>query len=448
MHDTTGISAPHLAWAVPFAGLLLSIALLPVLAPRFWHRWFPLVALGWAAAYLLPFAALNGPLEAARRLLSILAHEYGPFIVLLLALFVVAGGIRVAGRIPGRPGANLAMLAIGTLGASLFGTTGASMLLLRPLIRANAHRPHRVHVFVFFIFLVGNIGGGLTPLGDPPLFLGFLRGVDFTWTLTAMLAPTLLSAGLLLVVFYAVDRRFARREPRETMAAVGEKLRIAGGHNAVLLLAVVIAVLTSGILETGWRVPLGLGVTISAENLLRDICLIVVTLASWLTTQPEIRIENAFTWFPLREVAILFAGIFVTIAPVLEALQAGAAGPFAGLLAFVTGARGQPIDALFFWLCGGLSSMLDNAPTYLVFFDLAGGDPARLTGPLSRTLLAISMGSVFMGALTYLGNAPNFMIKAICEEQGIRMPGFFGYLAWSCGLLLPLFLLLTIVFLR
>ena len=206
--------------------------------------------------------------------------------------------------------------------------------------------------------------------------------------------------------------------------------------------------LGSGLWHPGVTVRLGLGISVALEDALRDVALLLVALASWHSTETRIRVENAFAWTPIQEVAILFAGIFITIIPVLDALRLGPAGPFGPLLALVTRPDGTPIDAAYFWLSGGLSSVLDNAPTYLVFFDMAGGDPERLTGTLSRTLLAISAGAVFMGANTYLGNAPNFMIKAICEERGIRMPGFFGYLAWSGAILMPLFALLTLVFFR
>ncbi|WP_237478965.1 sodium:proton antiporter [Lichenibacterium dinghuense] len=445
MPSDPAAGAPSLAFGLPFAGLLLSIALMPLLAPHWWERRFPLVAAGWALLFALPYAAARGPDAAGAALLGTVAHEYLPFILLLLALFVVAGGIRVGGAFVGTPNTNLALLGLGTLLASLLGTTGAAMLLIRPLIRANAGRRHRTHVFVFFIFLVGNIGGSLTPLGDPPLFLGFLRGVDFGWTLRAMAGPMLLSSGLLLVVFTAIDRWYWRREP-----LAGERhpfrLEVEGGYNVLFLVVAVGAVLLSGLWHPGRSVPLGLGVSVSWEGLARDALLLAAALLSFAVTPARVRIENAYTWVPIREVAILFAAIFVTIIPVLDALAAGPAGPFGPLLHLVNRPDGTPVVASYFWLSGALSSVLDNAPTYLVFFDMAGGDPARLMGEGATTLLAISCGAVFMGANTYLGNAPNFMVKAICEEQEIRMPGFFGYMAWSGLVLLPLFGLLTAVF--
>ena len=439
---------PSLAFGVPFAGLLLSIALMPLLRPHIWERYFPLITAGWVLLFVLPFVALRGTDAAGAALLEAIAHEYLPFIVLLLALFVVAGGIRISGNLIGTPNTNLALVGLGTLGASLLGTTGAAMLLIRPLIRANGDRKHRTHVFVFFIFLVGNIGGSLTPLGDPPLFLGFLRGVDFNWTLNAMAPPMLLSSGLLLALFTIIDRWYWRREPVLPPSHLPRSIGIEGLHNMLFLSVIIGAVLMSGLWHSGRSVPIGLGVSMQYEDVVRDFILLAAAVLSYVTTPSRIRIENAFTWVPIREVAIIFAGIFVTIVPVLEALKIGVAGPFAPLLHLVNQPDGTPIVGSYFWLTGALSSVLDNAPTYLVFFDLAGGDPMRLMAEGSATLLAISCGAVFMGANTYLGNAPNFMVKSICEEQGIRMPSFFGYLAWSGLILLPLFGLLSALFFR
>ena len=438
--------APSLAWGLPFAGLLLSIALMPLLAPHWWEKRFPGVTAAWALLFVVPYAAVRGADEAGAAVLGTVAHEYLPFILLLLALFVVAGGIRVAGNLVGTPNTNLVLLGLGTLLASLLGTTGAAMLLIRPLIRANGDRRHRTHVFVFFIFLVGNIGGSLTPLGDPPLFLGFLRGVDFGWTLHAMAPPMALSCGILLLSFTALDRWHWRREPVAVPSHLPRRVRIEGAYNALFLLVVVGAVLLSGLWRPGRSLPVGLGVSVTWQGLARDLLLLAAAALSYLVTPARVRIENAYTWVPIREVAILFAGIFVTIIPVLDALKAGPEGPVGALLHLVDRPDGTPVVASYFWLSGALSSVLDNAPTYLVFFDMAGGDPARLMGEGAATLLAISCGAVFMGANTYLGNAPNFMVKAICEEAGIRMPGFFGYMAWSGLVLLPLFGLLTLVF--
>ena len=446
--DVFGGQAIDLLYTLPFAGLLLSIALFPLLAPKAWEHHFAAITLGWTLLFLGPFLLKRGGNAAAHEVLHAVLLEYLPFILLVASLFVVAGGIRLAGNLVGNPKTNTTILFCGTALASVLGTTGAAMLLIRPLIRANESRRHRTHIFVFFIFLVANIGGSLTPLGDPPLFLGFLRGVDFFWTANALWPAAALSSAALLAFFFVLDSYFWRKDRGAwPVSRVPRQLRIDGLHNGLYLLAIIAAVLASGLWRPGIRVPVGFGVSLPLEGVLRDAVLLVVSVLSWRTTEQRVRIENAFTWIPIREVAVLFFGIFITIVPVLAILKAGPSGVAGRLLRVVMRPDGTPIDAAFFWLTGLLSSFLDNAPTYLVFFDLAGGDPAALMGPLHRTLLAISMGAVFMGANSYLGNAPNFMIKAICEEQGVRMPSFFGYLVWSGSILLPLFGLITVLFL-
>jgi Na+/H+ antiporter NhaD/arsenite permease-like protein len=439
-----------LLWSIPFAGLLLSIAILPLIAPHSWEHHFGKIAAAWSLVLLIPLAVLSGFRTAAAELLHVVLLDYLPFIFVLFTLFVVAGGIRVSGNLAGTPAGNTALLAFGTLSANLFGTTGASMLLIRPLISANEGRAYKTHVFVFFIFLVSNIGGSLTPLGDPPLFLGFLNGVTFFWTLEAMLLPMLFVSGILLAVFYVVDRLAWTRERALPRGGGGglRQLRIEGLHNVLYLLAVMFTVLASGIWNHGATVPIGFGVELPVNGLARDAILVAIALLSWWTTKSSIRVENCFTWAPMQEVAVLFAAIFITIIPMLAMLKAGSAGPFAPLLDLVSTPQGKPIDAAYFWLTGGLSSFLDNAPTYLVFFNLAGGDAKALMGPLASTLLAISAGAVFMGANTYIGNAPNFMVRSICEERGVKMPSFIGYMLWSGAILLPLFAAVTLIWFR
>jgi Na+/H+ antiporter NhaD/arsenite permease-like protein len=441
--DGVGLS---LAWTLPFAGILLSIALLPPLAPRFWEHHFGRIACAWAFAFILPFALAFGGTTAAAELWRMLALDFFPFILMLFCLFVVAGGIRVTGNLAGTPATNTAIIAFGTLSANLIGTIGASLLLIRPLLQANKDRQHKVHVFVFFIFLVCNIGGSLTPLGNPPIFLGFLKGVNFLWTLETMLRPMLLVSGILLLLFYVIDRLAWKKEPAEMKGNRGARrqVRIEGVHNFLYLAGVVAAVLVSGIWDQGETVRIGLGSGLPVHGLARDAALLVLTYLSWKTTRSSIRLENAFSWTPFQEVAILFGAIFVTMIPILAMLRAKYQGPFAPLLDLVSTPDGQPNNVAYFWLTGALSSFLDNAPTYLVFFNLAGGDAQELMGPLAGTLAAISAGAVFMGANTYIGNAPNFMVKSICQERGINMPSFFGYMLWSGGILLPLFALLTI----
>ncbi len=436
-------------WAIPFAGMLLSIAIMPLVAVKIWHHHYGKIALGWALAFMLPYAALFGAGAAGSALVHALVAEYLPFIILLTALFTAAGGIYVRGNLHGSPVLNTMLMAIGAVLASLMGTTGASMLLIRPLIRANDNRKHVVHVVVFFIFIVSNAGGSLTPLGDPPLFLGFLKGVDFFWTIKHIFPETLFLVGTLLVLFFAIDSYWYRKEgvmPQDPTPDT-PRLGIDGGINLLPLAAVVALVLLSGTWKPGVSFDV-FGTPVELQQLVRDAGLIVVTLVSLAITPKGVRDANQFSWAPMQEVAKLFIGIFLTMIPVLAMLKAGEAGAFAAVTRAVTGDDGQPLPWAYFWFSGVLSSFLDNAPTYLVFFNLAGGDPQVLMTTLASTLAAVSAGSVFMGANTYIGNAPNFMVKAIAEDRGIRMPSFFGYMAWSGAILLPLFAVMTFIWFR
>ncbi len=436
-------------WGVPFAGMLLSIAILPLATPGLWHRHFGKIALAWSLAFLLPFAARFGATPAAEGLLHTLLSEYLPFIVLLTALFTIAGGIYIRGNLHGSPLLNTALIAIGAVLASFMGTTGASMLMIRPLLRANDNRRSAAHIVVFFIFIVANASGSLTPLGDPPLFLGFLKGVSFFWTAGQIFPETLSLVGALLAIFYAIDRWHYRREGVERVDPTPDTPRfgIDGAINLLPLLAVIGLVLLSGTWKPGIEFDV-YGTAVSLQSLVRDGLLVVVTLLSLAITPAGVRTANHYSWAPMQEVAKLFAGIFLTMIPVLAMLKAGEAGAFSGVVRAVTGADGEPLPWAYFWFSGVLSSFLDNAPTYLVFFNLAGGDPQVLMTTLASTLAAISAGAVFMGANTYIGNAPNFMVKAIAEDRGVRMPSFFGYMVWSGCVLIPLFVLITLIWFR
>jgi Na+/H+ antiporter NhaD/arsenite permease-like protein len=437
-------------WGVPFAGILLSIALCPLLTPWFWHHHFGKVAAGWALAFVLPFAVLFGAGAAGSALAHVLVEEYLPFVILITALFTVAGGIHIRGNLHGSPGLNTAILAIGAVLASFMGTTGASMLLIRPLIRANDNRRHTAHTVIFFIFIVSNAGGALTPLGDPPLFLGFLQGVDFFWTVGHLFPETLFLVGSLLVIFYALDSYYYHRreeirpvDPTPDTRGIG----FDGARNFWLLATIVVLVLLSGFWKSPVVFHLG-GAELGLPDLVRDVGLVVVTFLSLKITPASVHEANQFSWGPMQEVAKLFAGIFVTIVPVIAMLRAGPNGPFGPIIAAVTRADGTPDPAMYFWASGALSSFLDNAPTYLVFFNTAGGDAKVLMTQLAPVLAAISAGSVFMGANSYIGNAPNMMVKAIAEDRGVKMPSFFGYMAWSVGILIPLFLVMTFLWFR
>ena len=436
-----------LVWALPFAGILLSIAVFPLLAPHFWEHHFGKISAFWAALVVIPLALVFGTSPAVHALSHTALLEYIPFILLLLALFTVAGGVVVSGNLHGSPTTNTAILGIGTILASIIGTTGASMVLIRPIMRANDDRKHNVHVIVFFIFLVSNIGGSLTPLGDPPLFLGFLRGVDFFWTTTHLLPETAFCAAVLLAGFFVLDTIIYRREGHLKKDPTPDRpIRVKGGINFILIGVIIAAILLSA------RVKLGtftiLGTEVAIQNVLRDLTMIVVTLVSLRFTPKASHKANGFSWGPIQEVAKLFAGILVTIIPVLAMLQAGNNGAFAPLVALVTNPDGSANNIAYFWMTGILSSFLDNAPTYLVFFELAGGDPQQLMTKGALTLTAISAGAVFMGANTYIGNAPNFMVYAIARNGGVKMPSFFGYMLWSGVILVPLFIIATFLFFR
>jgi Na+/H+ antiporter NhaD/arsenite permease-like protein len=436
-------------WSIPFAGILLSIALMPLLVPAFWHHHFGKVSAAWTLAFFLPFAVIFGPSVAGGSLAHAMLAEYLPFIILITALYTVSGGIFIRGNLHGSPALNTAILAIGTVLASFMGTTGASMLMIRPLIRANDNRLHKSHVVVFFIFLVSNAGGSLTPLGDPPLFLGFLKGVDFFWTVSHIFPETLFLVGSLLLVFYLLDRWYYSKEGVLPVDPTPDTSRIGfdGAANFWLLGAVVALVLLSGFWKSAVVVDV-LGTEMGLPGLVRDAGLIVVTLVSLFITSAKVHEDNQFSWGPMQEVAKLFAGIFLTIIPVIAMLKAGVNGPFGAVIAAVTRPDGQPDPAMYFWATGALSSFLDNAPTYLVFFNTAGGDPAVLMTTLAPTLAAISAGAVFMGANSYIGNAPNMMVKAVAEDRGIKMPSFFGYMAWSCAVLIPLFIIMTFIWFK
>jgi Na+/H+ antiporter NhaD/arsenite permease-like protein len=442
----SGANLP-LSWGLPFAGLLLSIAIIPLVHPRFWHAHFGKVAAAWSLALIVPFALIFGADLAIHHLAHAVIEEYLPFVVILFALYTIAGGISVRGSFVGTPALNTGILALGAALASLMGTTGASMLLIRPLLTANEARAHKVHTVVFFILLVGNVGGALSPLGDPPLFIGFLKGVGFFWELQNLASPTALLAGALLVAYFALDTWRYRQDGHPTAtAATGPRLQIEGTFNLLLIAAVIGVVLMSGLWHPGIEFDMR-GAHVPIENLLRDVALVALALASLALTPKAIRDHNAFHWGPIVEVAKLFAGIFITIVPVLAILAAGRDGALGSLAHLLIDAAGEPRNLPVYWVTGLLSAFLDNAPTYLVFFDLAGGDPADLMTTHNATLRAISMGAVYFGALTYIGNAPNFMIKAVAEDRGIAMPSFFGYVVQASVVLVPLLTVIGFLFL-
>ena len=439
---------------LPFLGILLSIAIIPLLAPIFWHHNFGKISAFWALSLVIPSLFLLGLHETFHQLTHVLLLEYLPFIILLLSLFTISGGIRLKGTLIGTPLINTLLIFIGTVLASWMGTTGAAMVLIRPILRANKYRHYNVHTVIFFIILVANIGGSLTPLGDPPLFLGFLNGIDFFWTTKIMFLPMLCASFMLLIAYFIVDSYFYKKEKHiVTKLSYEEKIAVDGKINIIFILGVIISVLLSGFWKPDFSIPEIFGIQLEFQNITRDILLLILAILSWVYTSDRIRNENGYTWFPILEVAKLFAGIFITIIPAIIILKTGTKGKLNFLIEMLNTSDGQPINTMYFWLTGLLSSILDNAPTYLVFFNIAGINDSNipiadyLMHVIPDTLFAISMGAVFMGALTYIGNAPNFMVKSIAEENNISMPSFFGYILWSLIILIPVFIIINIIFL-
>ncbi len=445
-HEQLGEKLPP--WTgIPFAGLLITIAILPLVAPKFWHHNYPIISLTWALILAVPFLVIYRG-AAFHEILHTILNEYIPFIILLSALYVVAGGIYLKGTIIGTPRVNVTILGIGTLLASVIGTTGAAMVVIRPFLRANRYRKNRTFMVAFFIFLVANIGGSLTPLGDPPLFLGFLQGVPFFWTLK-LFPEFVFVAGSLLVIYYFLDKRHFVREEFDFSKVKKEPLKLDGWYNLFFMLGVLGFVFLSGIVNLG-EVSV-FGVELGIQDIVRDIALLMIAALSYIVTPRSVHEENEFTWEPIKEVAYLFAGIFTTMIPVLAMLRAGEHGPASAVIKILE----KPSD--FFWITGGLTSFLDNAPTYLTFLNTAIGKfyPGVHTVAGVKALLfeheiylkAISTGAVFFGSMTYIGNAPNFMVRSIAEKSGTPMPGFFGYIVkYSVVFLLPIFFLVSVIF--
>lgn len=454
--DALGDQLP--LWSmIPFAGMLLSIAIFPIVKPHWWEKNMLWVALFWSFVFLVPFFFVYGADETIYQLIHTVVLDYVPFLLLLFALYAVAGGIVIKGSMVGTPKLNTIILAIGTVLASVIGTTGAAMVLIRPLIRANEFRKRKMHTIIFFIFLVCNIGGALTPVGDPPLFMGFLRGVPFFWTTIHLLPLYLFTSVVLLVIYYIFESKMYKKDLAEGCVQpehTGEKIKIEGIHNLLYIVLILFAVVMSGTLAQSpmFQNPDGSvkglhlyslhghDLVATWPNIIKDVLLLVAAFLSMKTTKKEIREFNNFNWAAIEEVAKLFIGIFITMIPALAIL--GARGASLGL----------HTEWQFFWSTGMLSGFLDNTPTYLVFLTTAAamGAAEGLATTIGIVevpiLIAVSAGAVFMGALSYIGNAPNFMVRSIAEESNIKMPSFFGYMKWSFGILIPLFLLDTLIF--
>ena len=415
---------------IPFVGLLLCIAIFPLVKEGWWEKNRQYVVLFWSILFMIPFAVVYGPGTMMETVLECIVNDYLTFIVLLFGLFCVAGNIKVEGNLAGSPRVNVLLLAIGTLLSSWLGTTGASMLMVRPVIKMNSWRKDRKHIMIFFIFLISNIGGCLTPIGDPPLLMGFSRGVSFFWSLR-LFPVFLFNMIILLAVFYLIDLHFYRKEmARGAMPKYDPNaplLRIKGVHNFLFIAMIILAVILSGVLPKTLLsdvpgIPIMGEVELGWASVIEMALILLAAFLSFKTTPATIRKQKHFTWGAIQEVATLFIGIFITMQPALMLLKEAG------------GKLGLNSSFQMFWVTGMLSSFLDNTPTYLVFLTTAGsmgfaeGVATTLGMVPVQMLMAISCGAVFMGANTYIGNAPNFMVKAISDENGIKMPSFFGYL--------------------
>jgi Na+/H+ antiporter NhaD/arsenite permease-like protein len=436
-----------LVWGTPFLGLLITIAVAQTASPARWERHYGTLTGLWIIAAVIPLIARFGTngLMALERLILL---EYAPFALSILALYVIAGGIHIRSRMSGHPAENALLLALGTLASGVLGTPGSTLLFLPVLLKSNRWRRYKAHSVVFLIFVVCNIGGAFSPIG-PPLLIGYLKGVPFLWTVRMMLLPTAFVSAILIAGYVALDSMLLFRledpEARASHKQQHDVIRLEGAINLLLLCGAIGLQIFCGSWRTDAAIPLG-GLTVPAPDLLRLFGLSALAAASLALTPKGIRAANEFSWLPMKEVVVVFAGIFATILPVLAILAAGVNGALGGLIRMVTGTDGQPINWAYFTASGLLSSFLDNAPTFLLFFNAAGGDPVALTGPNAATLVAISAGAAFWGGLTYVGNAPNFVVRTMSEQRGVRMPTFIAYLAWSAAILLPTFALTAWVF--
>ncbi len=419
--------------AYPYIALMLGLALCPLLVPKIWHAFEKPILLAIGLWTLVVMVHVEGTSQAVHNFTHMLVHEYIAFLAILFALYVVASGIHVQFNISDSLKNNILILLGGAVLANFIGTTGASMVLIRPFLKLNHNRPYKTHLGVFFIFIVANIGGSLTPLGDPPLFMGYLAGVDFGWTLQHGWIPFVMAIAFCLGVFAIIDRAKNKHNVSQRHD-VG--IPIEGGINFILMAAIVVITLLAPRLSSDPVTTL-MGTEISWQDILRDVGYVTIgALSLWLTPK-HIHRHQHFNFEPFKEVARVFLVIFLSLIPISAMLKLGADGPFCGLFNFAH-VQGLPVDVRYFWLSGILSAFLDNAPTYLLFFKMAGGNAEILMHQLPSTLLAISLGSVYMGAMSYIGNAPNFMVRSIAKQSGVEMPSFVGYMVWSCVILLPI----------
>jgi Na+/H+ antiporter NhaD/arsenite permease-like protein len=436
-----------LIWGIPFLGLLLTIALTQTLWPTGWLRHFGKLTALWIAASILPLILHFGAAGGVA-LVNLLLLDYAPFVVSIGALYVISGGIHIRSRMSGHPVENALLFALGAVAGGIIGTPGATLLFLPVLMRANRWRRYRAHSLLFLIFLVCNIGGAFSPIG-PPLLIGYLRGISFLWTVRMLAAPTLFVSALLIAVYIALDSLilYPREDsaPRARHREVHNALGLEGVANIPLLAGAIVLQIACGM----WTSPVAFSLGVAALPLpdaVRLAGLVALAGMSLVLTPRQVRTKNRFEWGPIVEVGVVFAGIFACILPLLAILEAGSRGAMVGLLHLVSGAGGEPINWAYFTATGMLSSVLDNAPAFLLFFNAAGGDANALMGLQATTLVAISAGAAFWGGLTYVGNAPNLMVRSIAEQQGVRMPTFLAYVVWAGAALLPIFALIAFLF--
>ena len=465
--------------ATPFVGALLSLSLLPLLAPAVWHRFENYILSFWGMLSVAVIMTSTTASSATHVLFDTIWNDYIPFVAIIFALFTITGGVHIHLHSRGTPFKNVCLLTIASFMASFVGTTGASILFIRPMLHFNKDRTYVIHTVIFFIFIVSNIAGCLTPLGDPPLFIGYLMKVPFFWPLTHLWQPFLFVFSALLLIYWRVDSYFFRREftpsshvmlgldpsisknakshkdgnaqpaevlvssTRMTKARIKKSISIEGKRNIALLGLIIITAIATPSLPSIQFTKI-FGVDITFPDCSAILLFLSIGILSYRITPHSIHKKQHFNFHPVSEIARVFLCIFITLAPVSQMLAAGKNGPFAPLLSVMATANPAPY---YFWLTGLFSSFLDNAPTYIVFFELAGGNVANLTTTQAPILIAISLGAVFMGALTYIGNAPNFMVRSIAKQHGVYMPSFLGYMGWSLLILLPLFLMMSLIWL-
>lgn len=431
-----------LLWAVPFLGIIFSMSFMPLLCPNFWHKHSIYVPAFWTLLYLFFIGYVFSPEHIFAATYEPIFDHYIPFIILIASLYVVSGGIYIDFPRSNGPMFNVTFLFFGSLLSGVIGTTGAATLLIRPLLRANMHREYKTHILVFFIFLIANIGGISTPLGDPPLFIGFLEGVDFFWFAKHLYQYQFATTLILCFIFFTMDMFLLRSELHIPPKDVERDHYIVfrGKRNIVLILCILATVVFCNFKETFVL----FGEHFLYASLLRNSILLLIIVVSLLITPPSIREKNAFSLEPITEIINLFASIFITVTPIISMLHQGTEGPLKFIFDWIA-PGGTVVAAKCFWASGLLSSILDNAPTFLIFFHMLSGNAHELMTVKAQLLTAISISTVFMGAITYIGNAPNLMVRSIAANYGIKAPSFMGYMVWSLAFLVPIFLAISIL---